>query len=253
MAFYANAYVSSITPESLKRYERERRVKNGTRPASINYVRRELAVLASALSHAVKNGRLTSHPKIVLPPPGPEKDRHLEEPEISALLEACHEPHLKLFVLLAINTGSRKGAILELKWCQIDLVGRLIYLNPPGRMQTTKKRAIVPMNETLHQALVDAHADAPKTPYVIHYHGQPVADIKTSFSAACVRAGLTGVTPHTLRHTAGTLMAKAGVDMFFIGRVLGHSIQRTTEKYAHHRPEYLRTAVDVLGRTTSSR
>jgi integrase len=65
---------------------------------------------------------------------------------------------------------------------------------------------------------------------------------------SCQRAGIKGVTPHTLRHTAGTLMALAGVDLFLIAKVLGHSVQKTTELYAHFQPSYLRGAVDALAK-----
>src|SRR5262249_16414891 len=46
-------------------------------------------------------------------------------------------------------------------------------------------------------------------------------------------------TPNTLRHTAGTWMAQAGVDLWKVAGWLGHSIERTTELYAHHHPNYL--------------
>jgi integrase len=97
-----------------------------------NQVRRELTVLASALSHAVKNGRLSSSPRIVMPPNAPHRTRYLERDEIERLLGNCIEPHIRLFVLLALNTGSRKGAILDLRWPQVDMVNKIIHLNPLG-------------------------------------------------------------------------------------------------------------------------
>jgi integrase len=273
--FGPRATVSSVTPQVLKRYanERKRKVrrfktKNGEtvvasdKPISSATIRRELAVLSASFNHAIENGRLTSAPKVILPPQSPNKTRYLEREEVERLLEACHEPHLRLFVLLAINTGARKGALLELKWQQIDFANRLIYLNPEGREQTTKRRAIVPINDRLFDVLNKVRADIkqnaesrkkagkpplPPCDYVIAYQNAPLADIKGSFKRACIRADLAKVTPHTLRHTAGTLMALAGVDLFLIAKVLGHSVQKTTELYAHYRPDYLRQAVAVLG------
>jgi len=67
-----------------------------------------------------------------------------------------------------------------------------------------------------------------------------------SFRRSCERAGIKGITPHTLHHTAGTLMALAGIDLFLIAKVLGHSVQKTTELYAHFQPEYLRGTVNAL-------
>ena len=276
--FGAKAVVAGITPQILKRYEQERKRKVriyktakgikkvvSSKPISASTIRREIAVLASSLGHAIKNGRLTSAPKIVLPQSAPHRTRYLEREEIDQLLEGCIEPHIRLFVLLAINTGSRKGAILDLRWPQVDLVNKIIYLNPEGRTQTSKRRAIVPINDTLYEALIKAKEEAkeaqekrqakgnpsPPCPNVITYRNAPVLGIKTGFTRSCLRAGLLNVTPHTLRHTAGTLMALAGIDLFLIAKVLGHSVQKTTELYAHHRPEYLRDAVNVLGKATS--
>jgi integrase len=87
-------------------------------------------------------------------------------------------------------------------------------------------------------------------PFVVEYHGAQVGDIKKAFRRACDRAGIADVRPHTLRHTAGTLMAKEGVELFKISKMLGHSMAKTTELYAHHRPEWLREAADVLGKAT---
>lgn len=271
--FGAKASVATITPQTLKRYEQERKRKvrvydtaNGpkkvvnNKPIASATIRRELTVLGAALNHAVKNGRLTSCPKIVLPPSGPNRTRYLDRNEIKRLLDGCVEPHIKLFVLLALNTGARRGAILDLRWPQVDMVNRIIYLNPEGRVQTSKRRAIVPINDSLYEALINAKEAAkkahekrieagdlsPPCPHVVTYQNAPVLNIKTGFKRSCERAGLSGVMPHTLRHTAGTLMALAGVDLFLIAKVLGHSVQKTTELYAHHRPEYLRNAVSAL-------
>ncbi len=88
---------------------------------------------------------------------------------------------------------------------------------------------------------------------MISYHGQPVASIKAALGHACERAGLKGVSSHTLRHTAGTLMGKAGVDLWKIAQLLGHSTAKTTELYAHFQPSWGRDAVAVLGSITKRR
>jgi integrase len=158
-------------------------------------------------------------------------------------------PHLYVWTMLALNTGARKGALLELTWTQVQFDSGMIYLNPEGRDQTTKGRAIVPMSSTLRECLSQA-SQRRSSPFVVEYRGGRVSDIKKAFAHACQEAGLVGVTPHTLRHTAGTLMAKAGVDLHVIAKVLGHSYSKTTQLYAHHRPEWLRGAVEIMGKVT---
>lgn len=88
-----------------------------------------------------------------------------------------------------------------------------------------------------------------ETPYVIEFGGKPVKSIKRAFRTACEKAGLDRtVTPHTLRHTAASWMAEAGIPMSEIAAVLGHRDSRTTERvYARYSPDYLQRAVRALG------
>ena len=237
--------VGHLTPAAWKRYGRERGVKPAT-------VRREQGFLRAAINLCVKDGLLTVAPDFDLAPMGAGRTRALDESEIESLLSECHEPHLRLFVLLALNTGARRGAILDLTWPQIDLVNGRINLNPADRVQTAKRRAVVPVSETLGAALQEAQSVACSL-YVVAYRGQPVSSIKTALGHACERAGLKGVTSHTLRHTAGTLMAKAGIDLWVIAQLLGHSTAKTSELYAHFQPSWGRDAVAVLGSITKGR
>ena len=63
---------------------------------------------------------------------------------------------------------------------------------------------------------------------------------------ACARAGLEGVTPHTLRHTGATWMAQKGRSMFEVAGMLGQNPMTTSRVYAKQSPEHLRDAVDAL-------
>lgn len=178
-------------------------------------------------------------------PPAEPRDRWLTRQEAAALLDACRLPHLRLFVLLALHTAARRGAILDLTWFQVDLDRGRIDYNAPGRTQTRKRRPVVPINAPLRDALVAARAGA-RSPYVVEYRGERVASVRRAFAAACRAAGLAGVIPHTLRHTAATWMAQAGVPLSTVAGVLGQSIARTTERYIKHHPDYLRAGVDAL-------
>lgn len=61
------------------------------------------------------------------------------------------------------------------------------------------------------------------------------------------RAGLKGVTPHTLRHTSASWMIQQGISALEVSRVLGHKNSRITEEvYAKHAPDYLGNAVSAL-------
>lgn len=252
--------VAEVTPATCRAYAQSRR-RAGRSAAT---VRRELSVLSAALRHEVREGRLKSAPVVPMPAPPPARDRWLTRAEVASLLRAAKaNPQRRRgaarFILLALYTGGRRQALLELRWSQIDLERGVLDLNPPGRTQTTKGRPRLPIPRRLMTFLKiwgrGAASDAP----VIGRGGRgrsgrrgsparAVQGVRTGFRAAVAEAGLEGVTPHTLRHTAATWLAQAGVDLWQIAGWLGHSVGRITERYAHHHPAYLADARNALDR-----
>ncbi len=241
--FWLDYTLDDITPELCKRYGESRNVSDWT-------IRRELGVLRAALNHARKNKRIIHTPYVALPSEPDGKDRWLTRKEVAQLLRASRTPqarlYMPLFILIALYTGARKGAALSLKWDQVDLIRNRIDLSDKDKKSTNKGRATIPIPRRLKTFLILAHARRGDCEYVIHRNGAAIDNIKSGFHAATIRANLEGVTPHTLRHTAGTWMALAGVDMFDIGKYLGHSHATTTERYAHHHPDFLQGAMHAF-------
>lgn len=248
LAWWGDRRVDAIRPETCKQYRRFR-LDAGRKD---NTIRVELTVLRAALHWTEKNGYLISAPYVELPPPPPGRDRWLTKSEAARLLwEARKEPsarlHLPLFILIALYTGARAGAIYGLRWSQVDLVNGRIDFNEPGRARTNKRRAVIPIPRKLLGHLLRAHRHA-TSPLVISWRGKPVHDVRRSFSEACKRAGLTGVVRHTLRHSAATWMAQAGVPMHEIAGWLGQTTATTTERYAHHHSDYMQAALRAMER-----
>jgi integrase len=188
-------------------------------------------------------------PAVERPAKPAPKERYLTRAEIERLLAAPMAPHIKLAILLLLSTAGRVGAILDLTWDRVDFERGQINL----RVDETgprKGRAIVPMNAGLRAALTAAKAAA-LTDYVIEWAGGRVAGIKTGFNAAVKAAGLVGVSPHVLRHTAAVHLAEAGIAMSRISQYLGHSNTTVTERvYARFAPEHLREEAEILDFTT---
>lgn len=180
-------------------------------------------------------------------PPTPEpRERYLTKPEFKALIDACRRPHLKTFVILALSTAGRQSALLELTWDRVDFERGLIRLATFEDGGRRKGRATVPMT-AMARAELETVRQAALTPFVIEYAERPVKSIKKGFGDACRRAGLTNVTPHTLRHTAAVWMAESGASMSEIATYLGHSDSVITERvYAKYSPDYLRGAAQAL-------
>lgn len=215
------------------------------RQRSANTHRTELSLVRSALAWAVNSNYLERAPKITLPPLPPSSVQHLPKDQFRTFLAACAAPHVALFAMLAVTTGGRKSALLQARWGQVDLERRVIDLNPAGRVQNSKFRATVPLNDLILPALCEAQKIA-ATDYIIEHRGKPLLDIKKGIGAASSRCGFK-VHPHMFRHSAAVWMAEDRVPMEEIAAFLGHrDISVTTRVYARFHPEYLRKAARSL-------
>lgn len=209
-------------------------------------VRNELAVIRAALNWAEKAKLIDKAPFIQMPKlPENSTVGHLSKAKFRKLLDGAGRPHVKLFLKLAVGTGARTNALLDLKWDQVNFERGIIVLNPKDRAQTSKYRATVPMNDQLRDALLEAKEGA-MSDYVIEFGRGKIASIKKGFAEACKRSGITA-TPHMMRHSAAVWMAEAGIPIIQIAQFLGHTDSRITERvYARFAPEFLATAADAL-------
>ncbi len=234
----------AITEAECRRYAAQRRregVVDGT-------IRTELQALKAALRWAAGRERrlIAEAPAIAMPPRPEARIRWLTRDEAARLLDACEAHHVKLFVIIALNTAARSGAILALTWDRVDLAGRIIDFREPGRAQTRKRRKLVRINDTLATALTEAQAGA-TTEYVIEWAGDRIERIKHGFSRSVARAGLSDVTPHVLRHTAVTWMLQAGVSVWEAAGMAGMTAEMVERVYGHAHPDYMVRAATALG------
>src|ERR1041384_2531029 len=194
--FFEGTTVAEITPQACGRYLEKRQRSAGT-------TRRELGVLRAAINYAHRSGRITRPVAVELPERPEPRERWLTRKEAGALIRAARTPqarlYMPLFILTGLYTGRRKEAILSLRWPQVDLDVGLIDFEIAGRRRTNKKRGKVPIPDRLLPHLRRAKKRGSDLGYVLHIDGERIGDIKKGFAAACARAGIAGVTPHTLR------------------------------------------------------
>ncbi len=72
--------------------------------------------------------------------------------------------------------------------------------------------------------------------------------VSYSFHLVARKANVQDFRSYDLRHTAATRMIQAGIDLYQVQRILGHKSPVHTQRYAHHCPESLRGAMEVLDR-----
>lgn len=66
------------------------------------------------------------------------------------------------------------------------------------------------------------------------------------------QAGMPHVNFHDLRHSCASILLSLGVDLYTIGRILGHSSVQTTQRYAHLQVDAQRAALDKLSKLVES-
>jgi len=160
-----------------------------------------------------------------------------------AVLEST--PHLRTIVILALNTGMRRGEILRLRWEHIDF-----YSNEIKATHTkTHRDRFIPMNARVREELLQLRQTSEGDHlFPGRKQGCTLTDVKTAFNAGCRKAGIVGFRFHDLRHTFGTRAADSGVALNAVAAVMGHADIHTTMRYAHATDEGRRRAVEAVER-----
>ena len=219
----------AVTRDDCQAYAKARR-RSGKSDSTI---RTELEFLGACLRWHYPNDA----PLIWMPPPSKPRENYLTKEDAARLLASIETPHVKLFVELALATGARMTALLQLSWAMIDFGTGTADLNPAGRQATNKRRTIVRLNERAIAALREAERGA-LTDYVIEYDGKAVKSVKKAIAAAARRSGVP-CSPHVFRHTAGVWMANAGVPMDKIAQALATTVRISEKHYARFSPHYI--------------
>ena len=140
-------------------------------------------------------------------------------------------PHLKAFLIVAINTGMRSGELRALRWSHIDREKGVIRL--PAELTKEARAKIIPMNHHV-KSLLTGITRAIHHDFVLTYQNEPIitpGGLKKSFITACGKVGIPygqdvpdGITFHDIRRTVKTNMLNAGVDKVHRDLILGHSL-----------------------------
>lgn len=210
-------------------------------PATVN---RELGCIRHMFNKAVEWEFLYDNHlryiKLLKEPPA--ITRYLTKVEIQRLLVNCNG-HIKPIVIMAVNTGMRKGEILNLKWQYVDLKNRIITIthSKNNEMRT------VPINDMLYNSLIEHGPQHPNQYVFSHPDGRPYGDVKTGFKKALKRAGITEFRFHDLRSTYAVHLALNGTRLLHIKNLLGHKDISVTLRYCQFADKLMeREAVDKL-------
>lgn len=238
--------------------------------------RRELEDLRAALRHAWKEGIVDTLVPVTLPERAPGRERWLDRGEVARLIwaawrlrqrykgEATARPvarHVARFILVAIYTGTRAGAICSaairptVGRGYVDLDRGVFYRRPPGSRETKKRQPPVALPNRLLVHLRRWERLGISKRAVVEWNGAPVGRINKAFRAAREAAGFgPDVVPHTLRHSAATWLAMQGVPFAEAADYLGMSVQTYEARYRHHAPDHQEHArAAITARPVSAR
>jgi integrase len=95
------------------------------------------------------------------------------------------EKHLEPIIITALNTGMRKGEILNLKWSNVDFKNRVIIVEVTKNGEIRK----IPMNHKLTVTLESAKKVSTGE-YVFSENCKPYGDVKTGWWTALKKAGI---------------------------------------------------------------
>jgi integrase len=179
------------------------------------------------------------------------REHFFSSAEIAALSDALakHDTPAANCIKLLLLSGARPGETMRAKWSEFDAEPG--YWVKPA--QNTKQRRVhrAPLSPAAIELIAKlrrTRTDESEFLFPGRVPGKPIRELRGVWAAVCGEAGLgEGALVYSLRHTFASTGAGAGLSLPVIGKLLGHVVARTTEKYAHLSGNVLEEAAARIG------
>ena len=281
-AAYLSKPISAITAWNVEKFKADR-LRTGTKPATVN---RDLVRIKACLAKAVEWGVIGEHPLRAVKRAKGDDDsrvRYLSEPEEKRLRDALAQrevrlkaarasgnewrsergrdlmpsfgkddfaDHLLPLVLLAMNTGLRRGELFSLSWSDVDLHRKMLTVR--ASVAKSGRARHVPLNSEAVDILKRWSKHRSKDGLVFAgAAGARMTNINKSWAGLMKLCGLEDFRFHDTRHHFASQLVMAGVDLYTVKELLGHSDFEMTQRYAHLAPEHKAAAVEKLAFSAS--
>ena len=253
--FFGKRLIKEITTESLIDYKIWRTKDDSKllgRPVKLTTVNRDLSVMRKMMRFAYSKGWILKdiffNAKVIDTSGELERTRLLSKDEETRLLASCQgereveykrfwkgkeqeitatvsvdNPHLKAMIILALDSGMRRGEIFKLRWQDIDFENELIRI--VGTHTKTERERIAPLSQRAKEEIEKLR---PISEGEVIF---PFSNIKRSFATAKKIAKIDDLHFHDLRRTAITRWLQQGTALAFAGKFAGHSQLQTTMKH----------------------
>lgn len=203
-----------------------------------------------------------------------ERERYLQDDEAARIWNSVEDmvadgtlaARLGVAFKLILLTGARIGEIRGLKWSEIDLQRKLVFL-PPARHKSggRNKPKSLELPLAAVQLLKAFKEDAPHRSYVFPAQAYPVKGDKAAkipdrfldapmappysqWDRVMTRARVSDASFHVLRHTFASQVMADNTSLLTLSKMLGHARVSTTQRYAHLAPSAGATAADRVAK-----
>lgn len=240
---FPNKQLTAIDTNSINAVLQYRIRKSGMWQA-----RKDRLNLHRMFNYAINREYLDKNPvsraiKIKVPEVMPD---HFSKVDYDRFINKVDNKDLRDIYNFAVNTGLRQMELITLEWSQVDLINKFVILNNKNHITKSKKVRTIPLNNAAFKVLADRDK---RTDYIFEYKNKKYIQKSMSkiFKKFVILAGINSKLHfHSLRHTFASWLVQAGVSIFVVKELLGHSDIKTTMIYAKLNQDNLRDSVNRI-------
>jgi len=206
------------------------------------------AAVRSYYDWLTRQGIITLNPFLAVKSPRTLTNKTPNVPSEAAFTALMREadkcPTMDAAIVYALASGLRESEVIDLQVEDVINNGNTVILRVVGKGY---KQRMVPLGEKASSRIFRwiGQMKYSDSGFVFMKDGRKLSrrQIQCVVSRICVKIGVTGVSPHSLRHHFATRMVRAGVDVFTLQKLLGHSSVSTTQIYVNMNTDDLVAAV----------
>jgi integrase len=256
------AWVHTLATDSSARQRKASTARVATEAAGLSAARviQAYQVLDQVLRYAVRARYISLNPAddVQLPRRVTPEKAALSHEQVRQIAGSAGDLETMVYVLA--YGGLRYGECAALRCGDVDTTRRRVVVS--RSVTAVAKMGMVEMDTKTHQSraiplpafVMDTLAkqtEGRSATELVFAHGgggwMPRDWFALRLEKACAAAGLTGVTPHTLRHTAGSLALASGASVVTVQKLLGHqSPVMTMSIYSHMLPDDFDNLADAM-------
>jgi integrase len=217
--------LSDLTAHDISRYrdDRLKKVKTSTVCREFNPIRHMFQIAINEWGIPLKENPLD---KVTLKAKDNRRERRLKDGEYEKLLDAARtrqNPFIEKIIIFAIETGMRRGEILNLCWDQVDLKRRSVTIleSKNGYSRT------IPITQLAALTLQSlSKGDARVFPTTAN-------SLRLAWDRMLKGTGIEDLHFHDLRHEAISRYFEMGLTVPEVASISGHRDTRMLLRYAH--------------------